>query len=217
MAVHYGADAIGLVSSMPNGPGVIDEKLITQISQLIPPGANRFLLTSKQSVNEIVDQHKYCKTDTIQICDRLVEGTYYELKEKLPGIYIVQVIHVTDDTSLAEAIEVSPNVHGLLLDSGNQNSQLKSLGGTGRVHDWKISREIVQKVRVPVYLAGGLNPENISDAITNVLPFGIDICSGIRTNQKLDEKKLSALVSQIHRTDKNLLHIKNNLLANNSL
>lgn len=192
LAIKYGASALGLVSEMPSGPGVISEELISQIAEQIPPGISTFLLTSKQSVEEIIEQQRRCKTNTVQICDKIVQGSYIQLKKALPGVKIVQVVHITGQESLDEAIEVSKNVDSLLLDSGNQNLAVKELGGTGRTHDWTISRIIVDSIKIPVFLAGGLNAENVAEAIKQVKPFGVDICSGVRTNGKLDEQKVNS-------------------------
>lgn len=197
LAVRYGADALGLVSGMPSGPGVIPEDRITEIATLIPPGVASFLLTSKQYADEIIKQQRKCLTNTIQICDRVVSGTYTELRQTLPGISIVQVVHVNDKDSVKEAIEVSKEVDAILLDSGNQKLAVKELGGTGRTHNWQLSREIVDSVKVPVYLAGGLNASNVSEAITTVRPFGIDLCSGVRTNGCLDESKLAEFMKTV--------------------
>jgi phosphoribosylanthranilate isomerase len=135
--------------------------------------------------------------NTIQICDRLQSGTHDDLRQALPGIAIIQVIHVTGSESIEEAVSVAPHVHGLLVDSGNQSKAIKELGGTGRIHDWVISRRIRELVDVPVFLAGGLNPENVAEAIQQVEPFGVDVCNGVRTKGKLDEKKLSKFFSQV--------------------
>jgi len=197
LAIKYGASAIGLVSEMPSGPGPIPEELIEEIAATIPPSISSFLLTSKQDVDSIIKQQRKTKVNTIQIVDRLIEGTCYDLKKALPGISIVQVIHVTGEESVEEAIEVSGSVNAILLDSGNQSLKIKELGGTGRVHDWEISRRIVDKVKAPVFLAGGLKPDNVLEAVDKVRPFGIDICSGVRTNGKLDEHKLGALFNNL--------------------
>lgn len=190
LAVRYGANALGLVSSMPSGPGVISEDQIAEIASVIPPGVSSFLLTSKQSISEIIEQQNRCGTNTIQICDRLIDGTHDELRSALPGISIVQVIHVLNNESVNEAVKFSESVDALLLDSGNQNLSIKQLGGTGRTHNWALSKQIVESVKVPVFLAGGLNVSNVCEAIDAVKPFGIDLCSGVRTNGKLDESKL---------------------------
>lgn len=197
LAITYGASAIGLVSSMPSGPGVITEDAIAQIAATIPPAVSSFLLTSKQDVASIIKQQRRCRVNTLQLCDRLETGTYDDLRAALPGIALVQVIHVTGEESIEEALSVAPHVNGILLDSGNQSLAVKELGGTGRVHDWKISREIRERVNVPIFLAGGLNPENVSDAIKLVGPFGVDLCSSVRTNGLLDEAKLSHFFERI--------------------
>jgi len=191
LAIKYGASAVGLVSEMPGGPGPIPEELIEEIAAIIPPAVSSFLLTSKQDVDSIIAQQKRTKVNTIQIVDKLIHGSHADLKKVLPGIAIVQVIHVTGEESVKEAIEVSSFVNGILLDSGNPSLKIKELGGTGRVHDWEISRRIVDSVNVPVFLAGGLKPENVVEAVNRVNPFGVDVCSGVRTNGKLDEEKLS--------------------------
>lgn len=191
LAVKHGASAVGLVSKMPSGPGVISDEQIAGIADEVPPGIGTFLLTSLQSADAIIEQQRFCRTNSIQICDRLTEGTHADIKKALPGISIIQVVHVTGESSVREALEIAPLVHALLLDSGNQNLKIKELGGTGRTHNWELSRKIVQNAGVPVFLAGGLNPGNILDAVQSVRPYAVDICSGIRNKcMELDEEKL---------------------------
>lgn len=191
LAIRYGASALGLVSAMPSGPGVIAEDLIAEIAVTIPPGVSSFLLTSKQDTASIIEQQRRCRVNTIQICDRLEIGRYDDLREAMPGIALVQVIHVTGEESIEEALAVAPHVNAILLDSGNQSLVVKELGGTGRVHNWEISRTIRELVNVPIFLAGGLNAENVADAMQQVGPFGLDVCSGVRVDGKLDEGKLA--------------------------
>jgi phosphoribosylanthranilate isomerase len=191
MAVAAGASALGLVSLMPSGPGVIADHLIAEIAATVPPAIGTFLLTSKQSVDEIIAQQRFCRTNTIQICDHLIHGTHRDLKRALPGISIVQVIHVTGPESIDEAVAVAPHVDAILLDSGNQKLAVKELGGTGRTHDWALSRTIRERIAVPLFLAGGLTADNVSEAIAAVQPFGLDLCSGVRTEGNLDAAKLS--------------------------
>lgn len=198
MAIEHGASAIGLVSAMPSGPGPIDEDLIAKIAALVPPGVSSFLLTCKQDVVSIVDQQRRLGVNTIQICDQLVEGTYSDLREALPGVSLVQVIHVTGPESVADAESIAPHVDAILLDSGNQSLKVKELGGTGRTHDWNLSLQIRERIDVPLYLAGGLKAENVGEAIRTVKPFGIDICSSLRPNGHLDQHKLAAFFDAVH-------------------
>jgi phosphoribosylanthranilate isomerase len=197
MAIRGGASAVGLVSEMPSGPGVIPEATIKSIAEVVPPGVATFLLTCRQDATSIIAQQRRCGTNTIQICDRLDADHYRELREAMPGISLVQVIHVRGNESVTEASEAALHVDAILLDSGNQSLPVKELGGTGRTHDWTISRTIRESVGVPVFLAGGLNPSNIREAIERVGPFGVDVCSGVRSGGKLDQQKLTNLFSEI--------------------
>lgn len=197
LAIRYGASALGLVSEMPSGPGVISEDLISEIAAIVPPAVATFLLTSKQDAQSIIAQQRRCGVNTIQICDRLEEGTYEDLRNAMPGISLVQVIHVVGKGSVEEAALVSNRVDAVLLDSGNQALAVKELGGTGRAHDWTISARIREQLEVPVFLAGGLKAENVRNAVEQVRPFGVDLCSGVRTNGKLDEEKLRAFFNQL--------------------
>jgi phosphoribosylanthranilate isomerase len=191
LAIRYGANALGLVSAMPSGPGVITEDEIARIAETIPPAVASFLLTSQQDVDNIIAQQQRCRVNTIQLVDSLPEESYPRLQEMLPGIALVQVIHVRGPEAVAEAQRIAPYVHALLLDSGNPTLTVKELGGTGRVHDWEVSRTIREAVNVPVFLAGGLKAENVREAIQRVGAFGLDLCSGVRTNGHLDESKLA--------------------------
>jgi phosphoribosylanthranilate isomerase len=197
LAIRHGASALGLVSRMPSGPGVISESAIAGIAAKVPPPIATFLLTSAQDVRTMVRQQRRCGTNTLQICDRPARGSYHDLKRDLPGISIVQVIHVVGLESLDEALAVAPFVDAILLDSGNPSLAVKELGGTGRQHDWKLSRKIREQVEVPIFLAGGIHAGNARQAIEEVGPFALDICTGVRTEGKLDEQKLAALFAQI--------------------
>jgi phosphoribosylanthranilate isomerase len=198
MAINYGASALGLVARMPSGPGIIDDALIAKIAKLVPPPIATFLLTSETKSEEIIKHYQLVHTTTIQIVDALEDLQYANIKDQLPHIKLVQVIHVINEKSVHEAIEISEHVDALLLDSGNPNLAIKELGGTGRVHNWELSRKIRENIKIPLFLAGGLNPGNVKEAIDAVQPFGLDLCSGVRTNGKLDESKLEAFFEAVN-------------------
>ena len=200
IAVNFGASAIGLVAKMPSGPGPISDDLIRKIAATVPPPVATFLLTSETSADEIIKHHKRTNTNTIQIVDSLSEGTYDQLRSSLPSVKIVQVIHVIDEQSVDEAIRIAESVDAILLDSGNPNLKIKELGGTGRVHNWELSRRIRINAKCPVFLAGGLNPENVRHAIETVRPFGVDVCSGVRTDGNLDIQKLELFCQEVFQT-----------------
>jgi len=201
MAINYGADALGLVGKMPSGPGPISEQLIASIVKIIHPPLASFLLTSEQSVNGIIEHVKRVHTNTVQIVDELVEGSYSAIRTAIPYLRIVQVIHVTGDESIGQALKIQDEVDAILLDSGNPNATIKILGGTGNTHNWEISKEIVKSLSIPVFLAGGLHAGNVEEAIKTVKPFGVDICSGVRTNGLLDAGKLKMFVDAIRTTE----------------
>jgi len=204
LAIKYGASALGLVSEMPSGPGVIDDDSIAEIASMIPPPIATFLLTSKQNADDIVIQHTKTRTNTLQLVDHLPQSELIKLKEKLPEIKLVQVIHVLDEQSIEEAVSVQNYVDALLLDSGNPKLKVKELGGTGRIHNWEISRKIVNAVKIPVFLAGGLNPKNVREAMETVQPYGLDLCSGVRTNGNLDEMKLNLFFKEVNIYNNNI-------------
>jgi phosphoribosylanthranilate isomerase len=197
MAIEHGAAALGLVSAMPSGPGVISEEQIAEIAATVPPSIGTFLLTALQDAESIIAQQRRCRTNTIQIVDRLIHGSHEDLRRALPGVSVVQVVHVTGEESIGEAVAVAAQVDAILLDSGNPKLATKELGGTGRTHDWKLSRRVRERVNVPLFLAGGLKPDNVREAVQTVGPFGLDICSGVRREGKLDEEKLRALFANL--------------------
>ena len=198
LAITHGASALGFVSAMPSGPGPIAEELIGEIVAHVPPPIATFLLTCAADADTIIAQQRRCRTNTLQLVDAVEVDVLRRLRRELPGIALVQVIHVRDGDALDEARAVAPHVDAILLDSGNPSLAVKELGGTGRVHDWDVSRSIVERCGRPVFLAGGLKPENIAEAVARVRPFGLDLCSGIRTDGKLDAEKLERFVAAAH-------------------
>ena len=196
-AVECGAAAVGLVSEMPSVPGVISEELIAEVAARVPPPIATFLLTCRQDAASIIGQQRRCRVNTLQLCDRVPAEVYGGLRAALPGVSLVQVVHVRGEESFAEALAAARHADALLLDSGNQSLAVKELGGTGRTHDWRVSRRIVEASPVPVFLAGGLRPENVAEAVGTVRPFGLDVCSGVRTDGRLDGGKLRRFFAHV--------------------
>ena len=199
MAIEAGASALGLVSEMPSGPGVISDEAAAEIAAAVPPGVDAFLLTARQDVDALVEQNAFVKARALQLVDALPPGAHAELRRRMPGVKLVQVVHVTCAKAVEQASGVAGEVDAILLDSGNPSLAVKELGGTGRRHDWEVSRRIREAVDVPVWLAGGLRPENVAEAVAAVGPFGVDVCSGLRGGPEfaLDLGKLSAFTSAV--------------------
>jgi phosphoribosylanthranilate isomerase len=193
LAIAHGAAAIGLVGRMPSGPGIITDELINSIAKTVLPPIDSFLLTSETTAEAIIAHHNKVNTTTIQMVDALSGREYHKIREAIPHVKLVQVIHVLDEKAVQEAIEISEWVDAILLDSGNPNLSTKVLGGTGKTHNWDLSKKIRENISIPTYLAGGINKDNIRMAIDHVQPYGIDLCSSVRTNGQLDERKLEEL------------------------
>lgn len=197
IAIDAGAHALGLVSAMPSGPGPISDELIAEIASRVPPGVDTFLLTCKHGAASIIDQLRRTRCRTVQLVDEVEDGAYARIRGELPNVRIVQVIHVQGRGAIEEARAAAEHVDAILLDSGRPQAAIKELGGTGRTHDWTISAALREAVSVPVYLAGGLNESNAPQAVRAVRPFGLDLCSGVRSNGKLDQAKLRSFVAAV--------------------
>jgi len=193
LAIVHGAAAIGLVGRMPSGPGIITDELINSIAKTVIPPIDSFLLTSETTAEAIIEHHNKVNTTTIQMVDALSGREYHKIREAIPHVKLVQVIHVLDEKAVQEASEIAEWVDAILLDSGNPNLSTKVLGGTGKTHNWDLSKKIRENISIPTYLAGGINKDNIRMAIDHVQPYGIDLCSSVRTNGQLDERKLEEL------------------------
>ena len=195
IAIDCGADALGLVARMPSGPGVISDEEIARISSRVPPGVATFLLTSETGPSEVVEHVVRTGVSVVQLVDDdIASDVYMELRSSVPNVQIVQVMHIHDQQSVEKALRAAHHVDALLLDSGAPDATVRQLGGTGRTHNWSISRQVIEKSTRPVFLAGGLTPENVQSAIQATRPFGIDLCSGVRTDGRLDGDKLKRLV-----------------------
>ena len=200
IAVNHGASALGLVSQMPSGPGVIADELIAEIVATVAPPVATFLLTSRCEADAIVEQHAACNTSTLQLVDFVEPSELAKLRRALPHVKIVQVIHVMGEESVEEAKQIAPLVDALLLDSGNPKLAVKELGGTGRTHNWRLSRQICEQVARPVFLAGGLRASNVAEAIESVVPFGLDICTGVRQDGALNADRLREFMQAVRRS-----------------
>lgn len=197
LAVEAGASAVGLVSAMPSGPGPIADTVIARLLPRVPVGVSAFLLTSLTDPGALMAQWRRLPADTLQLVDQPVTGTYRALRRELPGVRLVQVIHVAGAGALSRARAVEDEVDAILLDSGRPDARVRELGGTGRVHDWSISAAVVDAVDVPVLLAGGLRPDNVAAAVKAVDPYGVDVCTGLRTRGRLDPAKLAAFAGEL--------------------
>ncbi len=199
LAQAAGASALGLVSAMPSGPGVVADGVIAQVAAAMRGQTVRtFLLTARTSATHIARQHQAAGTTTLQLVDHVPNAELRALRELCPGVELVQVIHVTGEASVAQAVAVAPWVDAVLVDSGNPALAVKELGGTGRTHDWALSRRVRDAIApLPLWLAGGLRAHNVAQAIAAVQPYGLDLCTGVRREGQLDAAKLAEFVKAV--------------------
>jgi len=200
IAVEAGADALGFVGPMPSGPGTLEADQIPRLVAAVPPGISRFLLTAHTDAASIVQATHSAGVDTVQLVDATTDDTLDAVRRALPSVRIVQVIHVCSADDVDLACRLAPRVDALLLDSGNPNAKVKTLGGTGQTHDWRLSRQIVDAADCPVFLAGGLRAENVADGVAQVAPFGLDVCSGVRVDGRLDGRRLARFIAAVRET-----------------
>lgn len=198
MAVAAGARAVGIVGPMPNGAGFLDEETAMRLARhAVGRHGDRLwatLLTKRTAARAIADHVAETGANAIQIVDRPEAGTYALLRDRFPALTILQVVHVEDERAIDEARTFAAGVDAILLDSGRPSAATPTFGGTGDAHDWTISRRIVETCGKPVFLAGGLNPSNVVEAIRAVRPYGVDICSGLRERDRgyvLNAEKLA--------------------------
>lgn len=205
-AAVAGADAVGVVGPMPSGPGPVDDATARLVIAAAPPGVSPFLLTSEASAEGVWRHVQATGAPVVQLVRHVDPSVHAELRALAPALKIVQVVHVENEDAVDLARGYAKTADALLLDSGNPRlgGEVEALGGTGRAHDWKISRQIVSIVTKPVYLAGGLTPANVADAIALVRPFGVDLCSGVRTLGKLDIQKLQSFFANLRAAERTI-------------
>jgi phosphoribosylanthranilate isomerase len=190
-AIAAGADALGLVSVMPSGGNDITDAMIAKIAELAPPPVATVLLTAETKADAISAHIRATNPTAVQIVAHIEPTESARLARLEPHVRRIQAIHVTGEEALDFVDVYSPHIHAFLLDSGRPGEKIPVLGGTGRTHNWAVSSRFVQESTRPVFLAGGLTTENVGDAIRQVRPFGVDLCSAVRTNGQLDAQKLA--------------------------
>lgn len=183
LAIGSGADSLGVISSTRESPMVMRPEKIREITQMIPPSIDTFVLTALDNSWKLIDLIRTVKNRTIQLVDRLNSGNYLEIRASIPCVKIVQVIDADDEGAFDHAIRVDSYVDAILLKSKYKKN-------------WDICKEIVEYVQTPIFLSGDLTPENVRESIAEIKPFGVDACDGIRTDGKLDKKKIRQFINE---------------------
>jgi phosphoribosylanthranilate isomerase len=198
LAADAGARFVGLVGAMPSGPGPIPDEAIAHVAARAPHDVTTVLLTSRTEAPQIVAHVRATGVRAVQIVRDVPVDTRRAVRASLPGVAILQVVHVEGPSAVDCARRAAQGADYLLLDSGRPGARVAELGGTGRTHDWSLSARIVEESRVPVLLAGGLRPDNVAAAVAAVRPWGVDVCSGLRDPRgRLDAGRLRAFMEGV--------------------
>lgn len=187
-----GADAVGFISGITHkSEDAIQPEEVRNLSKLVPPFITPVLVTHLTSLGELFQIIITAQVFTIQLQGDISPENIRLLKQALPYAKFIKAIHVVDRSAIEKAKEYENIVDAILLDSKTSDR----LGGTGLTHDWNISAEIVKTVKVPVILAGGLNPDNVKEAINKVKPFGVDVNTGVKgLNGYKDPEKVKRFI-----------------------
>jgi len=201
MALAAGADILGLVGPMPSGPGTISYTDARLIASELPASVEPWLLTSETTAEALISAAKESSVCNLQIVRHIDPRELRRLRAARPELKLVQVIHVEDEGALELIAVYEPHIDAFLLDSGKPGAANETLGGTGHVHDWSISARFVAATRKPVMLAGGLNADNVQDAVSRVRPHGVDLCSSLRQEDALNVELLQEFVQALNLAD----------------
>ncbi|MEM9762697.1 MAG: phosphoribosylanthranilate isomerase [Pseudomonadota bacterium] len=191
LAAAAGAGWLGLVGPMPSGPGILTLAAAREIAGAAPEGARPILLTASETAAQVERDAAAAGVGAVQVVRHIAPVEAAALAST--PLHYVQVIHVEDAGALDLIAPYAGHADAFLLDSGRPSEAV--LGGTGQAHDWSVSRAFVAASPLPVFLAGGLTPENAAEAIARVRPAGLDICSGLRPQGALDHERLTAFVA----------------------
>lgn len=204
IALECGADALGFLVGITH---LAEDKITAEnakrIIQTLPSSVYSVAVTHLRDSRKIIELCRYLGVNALQIHDYISPEEVAFCRKELPDVRILKAVHVIDgqpDKALAAAKSFEDVCDAILLDSRTA----ERLGGTGKTHDWSISRMIVEQVSVPVILAGGLTPSNVADAVKTVRPFGVDVNSGVEIDGDKDRQKVLDFITRAKQAELSL-------------
>lgn len=191
-AVAAGADAVGFLMGITHvtQDAVTPETAAAMVATL-PPFIVPVAVTHLTKPSDLIRIVELSRCTTLQIQDMVTPDDIAEVREALPYLRIMKAVHVMDESAIATAKYFSDTADAILLDTRTADR----IGGTGITHDWNISAKIVKECSCPVILAGGLTPENVTEAITRVRPYAVDVHTGVKKNGVRDAERTRAFVA----------------------
>ena len=200
IAAELGADAIGLlVGQRHNSPDFISAAVAREISRTLPPSVEAVLVTQITEVDEIERLLRQSGITAVQLHSEITADSVANLRTRFPDLKVFKSVHVISAESVRYPEGFSKVVDGFVLDTINVATD--QVGGTGNIHDWSISQEIVTRFPdIPIILAGGLNSKNVRSAIESVHPFGVDVNSGTKGSDGFkDARKMREFIREAKR------------------
>lgn len=194
MCLDAKADIIGILVGQEHASSdFVDKQKAKEICNYINKRCDVSLVTHLTDAKRIIELTEYIGNNIIQLHSDIKEEEVEKIKKRLPNIKLVRLIHVASDGTICTDYKKMKYVDYYLLDSFNLKTN--QVGGTGLTHDWKKSRELIELLDKPTFLAGGLNPNNVSLAINTARPYGVDVNSGCKNDfEKKDKEKVKQFV-----------------------
>lgn len=193
-AIRLGADAIGLLVGQEHvSRDFISPLAAASIAKQLPPFCAIALVTDITGVAEILQLVNFIGVNTLQLHGNSSPEDMKLIKKELPYLKIIKSLHIIDEASIGIGKKYIGVADAILLDSFNETKN--QIGGTGKTHNWNISRKIVDEYNTPIILAGGLSPDNVAEAIKFVRPYGVDVNTGTKgENGFKDYKKMEMFI-----------------------
>ena len=188
MSIEAGADIIGiLVGQEHNSNDFVDQYTAKNIADFAKNKCDVALVTHLTNAEDIIQLTKFIGNNMIQLHSDINEAEVEKIVKELPQVKLVRLIHISSDGKIGTDYEKMKYADYYLLDSFNLKTN--QVGGTGLTHDWNKSRELINKLNKPTFLAGGLNPDNVETAIKLANPYGVDVNSGCKNNKGIKDKE----------------------------
>lgn len=194
-AIGLGVDALGFIF-VESSPRYISPEKAREITETLPPFVHLVGVFVDQDPVEIDEISRYCDLTTIQLHGKEDPEYCQTLRKTVAPCKVVKAFRVGSVSQKSDFTPYNESVDGFLLDTYVKGQE----GGTGEVFDWSVIDRL--ELQKPIMLAGGLSPDNVEEAVTSVLPYGVDVSSGVELEPgKKDQEKVRSFVHRVMDAD----------------
>ncbi|MBO5344578.1 MAG: phosphoribosylanthranilate isomerase [Clostridia bacterium] len=193
-SVEVGVDIIGLlVGQNHTSDDFISKEQAREIKLALPKNIKTTLITHLEKADDIIEIASFIDVDYIQLHSHLPETEVETIKQALPNTKLLRLIHIAEDGTILNDLSKIKYVDFYFTDSINLKTN--QVGGTGLLHSWETDKKLVETLDKPVFVAGGLTPENVGEIVNFCKPYGVDVNSGCRaTGGGRDKLKMKQFV-----------------------